>query len=111
MLQRLLLGKKSDKKASADICSSDWEVETPVDSARYIANRRRFPCVVCDPCVTRTSGVPKGRWGGTPPPPTQRNFRTFAKAEPNSQFRGISVCNNLIRTRASFIYKLSETPK
>jgi hypothetical protein len=33
-------------------------------------------------------GVPKGGFGGFKPPP---KFRSFAKAEPNSQFRGIYV--------------------
>jgi hypothetical protein len=51
----------------------------------------------------------RGRvWGvQTPPPP---KFRSFAKAEPNSQFRGIYIRNNLIRIWVSFICKLSETP-
>jgi hypothetical protein len=37
-------------------------------------------------------------------------FRTFPKAEPNSQFRGIYVRNNLTRVRVSLICKLSGTP-
>jgi hypothetical protein len=45
--------------------------------------------------------------GSTPPPP---KFRSFAKAEPNSQFRGIYIHNNLIKIWASFICKLSGTP-
>jgi hypothetical protein len=52
----------------------------------------------------RTQG---GVWGFKPPPP---KFRSFEKAWPNSQFRGIYICNNLIRIRVSLIYKLSETP-
>jgi hypothetical protein len=47
-----------------------------------------------------------GVWGVQTPP----KFRSFEKAEPNSQFRGIYICNNLIRKRVSLIYKLSETP-
>jgi hypothetical protein len=43
----------------------------------------------------------------TPPPP---KFRSFDKAEPNSQFRGIYTSNNVIRMRVSFICKLSGTP-
>jgi hypothetical protein len=36
-------------------------------------------------------------------------FRSFAKAEPNSQFRGIYIRSNLIRIWVSFICKLSGT--
>jgi hypothetical protein len=43
----------------------------------------------------------------SPPPP---KFRSFAKAEPNSQFCGIYIRNNLIRIWGSFICKLSGTP-
>jgi hypothetical protein len=43
----------------------------------------------------------------TPPP---SKFRSFDKAEPNSQFRGKYICNNLIRIRVSLICKLSGTP-
>jgi hypothetical protein len=58
------------------------------------------------------SGVPRGD-GGTlgvfnPPPP---KFRSFDKAEPNSQFRGKYIRNNLIRIRSSLICKLSGTPR
>jgi hypothetical protein len=44
----------------------------------------------------------------TPPPP---KFRSFDKAEPNSQFRGKYIWNNLIRIRVSLICKLSGTPE
>jgi hypothetical protein len=37
-------------------------------------------------------------------------FRYCDNAEPNSQFRGIYIRNNLIRIRGSLIYKLSGTP-
>jgi hypothetical protein len=37
-------------------------------------------------------------------------FRSFAKFEPNSQFRGIYIRNNVIRIWVSFICKLSGTP-
>jgi hypothetical protein len=47
--------------------------------------------------------------GGSNQPPTPK-FRSFGKAEPNSQFRGIYIRNNLIRIRVSLICKLSETP-
>jgi hypothetical protein len=39
-------------------------------------------------------------------PPTPK-FWSFAKAETNSQFRGIYICNKLIRIWVSFICKLS----
>jgi hypothetical protein len=45
--------------------------------------------------------------GLNPLPP---KFRIFDKAEPNSQFRGKHVCNNLIRIQVSLICKLSGTP-
>jgi hypothetical protein len=51
------------------------------------------------------SGVPRGF---NPPPPPK--FRSFAKAEPNSQFRGMYIRNNLIRIWVSLICKLSGTP-
>jgi hypothetical protein len=38
-------------------------------------------------------------------------FSSLWPAEPNSQFRGIYIRNNLIRIRASFICKLSGTPE
>jgi hypothetical protein len=46
--------------------------------------------------------------GGVFKPPPK--FRSFDKAEPNSQFRGIYIRNNLIRIWVSFICKLSGTP-
>jgi hypothetical protein len=36
-------------------------------------------------------------------------LQSFDKAEPNYQFRGIYIHNNVIRIRVSFIYKSSET--
>jgi hypothetical protein len=54
------------------------------------------------------SGVTEGVLGGSNPPPPK--FRSFDKAEPNSQFRGKYMCNNLIRIRVSLICKLSGTP-
>ena len=39
--------------------------------------------------------------GGSNPPP---KFRSFDKAEPNSQFRGKHICNNLTRIRLSLIF-------
>jgi hypothetical protein len=54
-----------------------------------------------------SSDVPRGFGGFNPPPP---EIPTFAKAEPNSQFRGIYIRNNLITIRVSFIWKLSGTP-
>jgi hypothetical protein len=47
--------------------------------------------------------------GGVQPPPPPK-FRSFEKAEPNSQFRGIYIRNNLIRIRVLLICKLSGTP-
>jgi hypothetical protein len=51
------------------------------------------------------SGVPRGFWVFTPPPPPK--FRRFNKAEPIYQFRGKFIRNNLIRMQVSFICKLS----
>jgi hypothetical protein len=48
-------------------------------------------------------GVPTG--GGSTP-----KFLSYAKAQPNSQFRGIYIRNNLIRIRVPFICKMSGTP-
>jgi hypothetical protein len=52
----------------------------------------------------RTEG---GLGAQTPLPP---KFRSFDKAEPNSQFHGKYICNNLIRIRGSLICKLGKTP-
>jgi hypothetical protein len=46
--------------------------------------------------------------GGVLPPP--KKFWRFDKAEPNSQFCGKYIRNNLIRIRVSLICKLSRTP-
>ena len=44
----------------------------------------------------------EGGWGvQTPPPP---KFRSFGKAELNSQFRGKYIRNNLTRIRLSLIF-------
>jgi hypothetical protein len=55
------------------------------------------------------SGVQRGGLGGSnhPLPP---KFRSFDKAELNSEFRGKYILNNLIRIRGSLIYRLSGTP-
>ena len=42
-----------------------------------------------------------GVWGVQPPPP---KFLSFDKAEPNSQFRGKYIRNNLTRIRLSLIF-------
>jgi hypothetical protein len=55
--------------------------------------------------VLSISGVPKGV---NPPPPPK--FRSFDKAEPNSQFREKYIHNNLIRIQVSLICKYSGTP-
>jgi hypothetical protein len=47
------------------------------------------------------------RGGSTAPTP---KFRSFDKAESNSQFRGKHIRNNLIRIRISLIFKLSAIP-
>jgi hypothetical protein len=59
--------------------------------------------------ILTLSGVPKGVWvvQTLPHPP---KLRSFDKAEPNSQFRGKYIRNNLIRIRGSLICKLSGTP-
>jgi hypothetical protein len=49
----------------------------------------------------------RGAMGGSNPPPAK--FRPFDKSEPNSQYRGKYIRNNLIRIRVSLIYKLSGT--
>jgi hypothetical protein len=46
---------------------------------------------------------------GSDAPPLPK-FRSFDKAEPNSQFRGKHIRNNLIRIRVSPICKLRRTP-
>jgi hypothetical protein len=53
----------------------------------------------------RVSVVPEGVQ--LPPP----KFRSFDKAEPNSQFREKYIRNNPIRIRVSLLCKLSGTPE
>jgi hypothetical protein len=57
--------------------------------------------------VVISSGVPRGVGVFNPHPP---KFRSFDKAEPNSQFRGKYIRNNLIRIRVSLICSLCGTP-
>jgi hypothetical protein len=55
------------------------------------------------------SGVPRGvECQG--PTPSQKKLQSFEKTEPNSQFCGKYICNNLIRIQVSLICKLSGTP-
>jgi hypothetical protein len=54
-----------------------------------------------------TSSVLGRGFGGSKPPPP---LRSFDKAEPNSQFHGKYIHNNLIRIRVSLFCKLSGTP-
>jgi hypothetical protein len=57
------------------------------------------------------TGVAGHQWrteGGFSPPPPK--FQNFDKAEPNSQFRGKYIRNNLIRIPVSLICKLNRTP-
>jgi hypothetical protein len=59
--------------------------------------------------VLSNSAVHGGGGGGgysTPPP----EFPSFEKAEPNSQFHGIYIHNNVIRIWVQFICKLNGTP-
>jgi hypothetical protein len=68
-----------------------------------------LPCILFHCVGLCTSGVPKGRgvvWGVQTP----MKFRSFDKAELNSQFRGKYIPNNLIRIWVSLNYKLSGTP-
>jgi hypothetical protein len=90
--------------------------EETVPDARYIYQKRKKPLFTNSKLhskyvgITRyqdalNSGIQRGV--GVNPPP---KFRSFDKAEPNSQFRGKYIYNNLIRIRGSLILKLSETP-
>jgi hypothetical protein len=83
--------------------TENWLTQSSLES-RYLSG---FGGVVVS-MLASGNGVPRG-WGvlGVPRPP---KFRSFEKAEPNSQFRGIYVCNNLIRIWVSLICKLSGTP-
>jgi hypothetical protein len=54
-----------------------------------------------------TSGVPRGEVWVVQNPSTK--FQSFDKDEPNSQFRGKYIRNNLTRIRISLIWKLSGT--
>jgi hypothetical protein len=53
------------------------------------------------------SGVPRGGWGSSIPPPPK--FRRGEPADPNSQFGGKDIRNHLIRRRVSLIFKYSGT--
>jgi hypothetical protein len=58
--------------------------------------------------VVPISGVLRGGLEGSNTPSPK--FRSFEKAEPNSQFHGKYICNNLIRIQVSLVCKLSGTP-
>jgi hypothetical protein len=58
--------------------------------------------------LTQDQWRTEGGLGDSNPPSSK--FRSFDKAEPNSQFRGKYIRNNLIRIRVSLICKLSGTP-
>jgi hypothetical protein len=60
-------------------------------------------------CSVGVSGVLRGEGEGVfkPPPP---KFRSYDRSEPNFQFRGKYIRNNLIRILVSPICKLSRTP-
>jgi hypothetical protein len=72
---------------------------SPKRKIQQTCNCNRVPC---------SSGASRGVWGGSTPTPPK--FRNFNKAEPNSQFLGKYIQNNLIRIRISLIWKLSGTP-
>jgi hypothetical protein len=50
-----------------------------------------------------------GGKGGSTPPQKKKKIQSFEKDEPNSQFHGKYIHNNLTKTRVSLIYKLSGT--
>jgi hypothetical protein len=54
-----------------------------------------------------SSGLLRSSGGFNPHPP---KFRSFDKAEPNSQLRGKYIRNKLIRIWVLLIFKLSGTP-
>jgi hypothetical protein len=76
-------------------------------SKRQMGFNSAFKGLIMSHCIpqwrTRWGGAV---WGFKAPP----KFRSFDKAELNSQFRGIYIRNNLIRIRVSPICKLSRTP-
>jgi hypothetical protein len=65
-----------------------------------------FPSLVLAVFAITSSGVPRGEVAGVQPLPPKK-FRSFDKAEPNSQFHGRYTHNNLIRIQVSLICKLS----
>jgi hypothetical protein len=83
-------------------------VHIPSQYARVSNGCHSLKVSLALPTPSTTVAYRRGVWGvQTPLPPT---FRSFAKAEPNSQLRGIYIRNNLIRIWVSFICKLSGTP-
>jgi hypothetical protein len=76
---------------------------TDEENRKFWAHKTGYACP--------NSGVP--RWDGVGvegfKPPPRPKFQSFDKAEPNSQFRGIYIYNDVIRIRVSFICKLSGT--
>ena len=67
-----------------------------------LSNRENYELMAHE-SMAGHSGVPRGGGGWdvqTPPP----KFRSFEKAEPNSQFRGKYIRNNLTRIRLSLIF-------
>jgi hypothetical protein len=103
--------KANDYITNFDLFSAFSELFV-ITSHRWNAFRVALFCIPAhqDPEGTLLrSGVPKwGLGGSTPLPP--RNPEFFYNAEPNSQFRGKYIRNNLIRIRVSLICKFSGTP-
>jgi hypothetical protein len=74
--------------------------------------RRRWECSI-KMVFQEAVAYRGGGFGAFKPPPPPRNSEVFDKAdkaEPNSQFCGKYIRNNLIRIRVSLICKLSGTP-
>jgi hypothetical protein len=69
----------------------------------FSRNEQQYALIV--PFIAGASG---GGVGGSNTPSTK--FRSFNKAEPNSQFREKYIRNNLTRIRVSLICKFSGTP-
>jgi hypothetical protein len=70
----------------------------------------RSMCAICYERIwwVMFSGVPRGVWG-VQPLPLPPKFQSFDITEPNSQFRGKYIRNNLLGIQVSLICKLSGT--
>jgi hypothetical protein len=99
-------------KSSHDKAISSYFILTLTHLSQKLLFKDQSAYIILESHVASSfsSGVLKGVVWGRFKPPTPLKFQSLDKAEPNSQFRGKHIRNNLIRIQVSLICKLSGTP-